>query len=222
MSVREEARVALSCHYVDGSPFARMLRVLARETGLAMDEIEIVEFPPPPEFFTLNPMGQVPVLVIDGTPRFPTETSLAAIMEAAAAQGLPSHLAPGLARPGNVLDDRQVLSVIFALGAEMVALNYRRWAGLAPSGPNRLGFDLDARALKRIAAALDWLTALLGPEGFRPDGLSVQDVALTCILLWADSRGGPAWRGRPALDALADRLALRPSFTATAPRAWEA
>lgn len=214
--------MGLTCHYIDGSPFARMLRVLAREAGLAMEEIEVVVFPPPKEFFALNPMGQVPVLVADSTPRFPTDVALAALMEAGKAQGLPSHLAPGLARPGYDLEDRQILAVVLTLATEMAALNYRRWAALAPSGSNRLGFDLDARSLERIAVTLDWLAARLKPEGFRPDGLSVQDIALACILLWADSRGGPDWRGRPALDALADRLALRPSFVATAPRPWDA
>ena len=50
-------------HCIDGSPFARILRVLVREHGVKCEEVEIVEFPPPDTLFDLNPLGQVPVLV---------------------------------------------------------------------------------------------------------------------------------------------------------------
>src|SRR5436189_102509 len=59
-------------YYIQGSPFARMVRVLLRELNIACDEIEITDFPPPRDYFTINPLGQVPVLETDVGRLFPT------------------------------------------------------------------------------------------------------------------------------------------------------
>ena len=208
--------MTLICHYVDGSPFARMVRVLARELALAMEEVEVTAFPPPPEFFALNPLGQVPVLVRDGEPLFPTEIALGALIEATPGASTPPGLQAGNAGPV----DRQLVAVILSLGDQIAALRYREWAGLAPSGPNRLGFDLDERAQERIAATLDWLETRIGVAGLGGDGLCLADIALACLLLWTESRGPIPWRGRPGIEAMVDRLAMRDSFAATAPRPW--
>jgi len=52
-------------HYIQGSPFARMARVALREYGIACEECLIEEFPPPAQYFTINPLGQVPTLITD-------------------------------------------------------------------------------------------------------------------------------------------------------------
>ena len=57
--------------YTPGSPFARMARVSIREWALAVEEVEVA-FPPPPEIFAVNPLGQVPVLTVGGEAVFPT------------------------------------------------------------------------------------------------------------------------------------------------------
>lgn len=206
--------MSLICHYVDGSPFARMVRVLSRELALDMEEIEVTEFPPPRGFFHLNPLGQVPVVLRDGTALFPTEIALAALLQITAGpSSWSSDRTPSLA-------DRQTLSVILSLGDQIASLRYRDWAGLAPSGPNRLGFDLDKRALERIAATLDWLEARIGATGFSDDDICLADIALACLLLWTESRGPIAWRGRPGIEAMVGRMSARESFAATIPRPW--
>ncbi|MCV2867861.1 glutathione S-transferase family protein [Defluviimonas sp. WL0002] len=207
--------MGLTCHYIDGSPFARMIRVVARELALDMTEVEISEFPPSPAFFGLNPLGQAPVLVRDGTALFPTEIALMALGEAAGPSA-PTGLRDVL--PG--LSERQLLAVVLSLGDQIAALRYRNWAGLAASGPNRLGFDLDERAGARISATLDWLEARIGPNGFRDDGIGFADVALACLLLWTESRGPIPWRGRKGIEIMVERMAARPSFASTAPRDW--
>jgi glutathione S-transferase len=209
--------MAMTCYYIDGSPFARMIRVLARELSLSMDEIEVTEFPPPPEFFALNPLGQVPVLVRDGAAHFPTDIALSVLTgEAVSRKDVPAGLrdaAPDLAR-------RQLLAVILSLGDQLAALRYRDWAGLVASGRNRLGFDIDRRAEERIAATLDWLEARAGAAGFRDDGIGLADIALSCLLLWTESRGPVPWRGRPGIEAIVSHMSNRASFAATVPRPW--
>lgn len=49
--------------YTPGSPFARAGRVPIRERGLPLAETEC-PFPSPEELFALNPLGQVPALVL--------------------------------------------------------------------------------------------------------------------------------------------------------------
>jgi glutathione S-transferase len=50
----------MDLHYIDGSPFAGIARVLALEHDIALNTIEITEFPPPDGFFELSPLGHVP------------------------------------------------------------------------------------------------------------------------------------------------------------------
>jgi glutathione S-transferase len=204
----------LVCHILPGSPFARMVRVLARELDLPMREVVVDDFPPDPDLMRMNPLGQVPVLVVGQNAYFPTEIALAALGEAAQSR---SPVPAPLRLSGYDLDRRQVLVVVLGLGDQIVARQYRQWAGLAPGKPNRLGFDMDERAMARIEATLDWLETRASPTGFDPAGLSLPDIALACLILWTESRGPIPWRGRPHLEALVDDLSRRDSFAATAP-----
>jgi hypothetical protein len=70
----------MQLHYIDGSPFARIVRVLMREHGVECKELEIVEFPPPDTFLGLNPLGQVPVLVDLRVAYFPTRIAIDALL----------------------------------------------------------------------------------------------------------------------------------------------
>jgi hypothetical protein len=54
--------------------------------------------------------------------------------------------------------------------------------------------------------------------GFLPGLISVQDVALSCFILWSESRGPIEWRGRQKIEALIKRLEDRPSFVKTVPQ----
>ena len=44
----------MDLHYIDGSPFSRIIRVLALEHRLKVTPHEITEFPPPPDLQALN------------------------------------------------------------------------------------------------------------------------------------------------------------------------
>ena len=204
----------MDLHYIDGSPFARMARVLILEHGLPVALHEITEFPPPEAYLAINPLGQVPVLVENGTSHFPTRIVLEVLLSKARG---PGAVATAIGRPGRQIGDEQILAVILAMGDALAAHHYAEWAGIGPVGRNRLGFDPAARNMTRVLATLDWLEARIGPEGFQPGVISVQDVALACLILWSESRGPIPWRDRPGIEAMVARLGQRPAFAATAP-----
>lgn len=208
--------MSLELHYIDGSPFARIVRILAREHGIAMREIEVVEFPPSDDFLKLNPLGQVPVLTADGVAYFPTRIAIDALLGRVAdpVEGV----AAAIAREDHRAEDQQDLAVILAMGDALAAHHYAKWAGIGPVGRNRLGFDPAERNMLRALRTLDWLENRMRDASFQPGHVSVQDVALAAIILWTESRGSIAWRGRPQMERLVDTLASRASFAATVPR----
>lgn len=190
--------------YFPGSPFARMARVLAREWRLPVAETE-VPFPPPDWLYEINPLGQVPVLSVGGERVFPTVLVLERLWRIAGSP--PDAYLPG---------DRSALTVALAAGDALVAALYQRWAGLRPVDHNHVGYDPSTRNLERFTRVLDWLG-----EGDRlRDGPTVPGVAVACLLLWSDARGGPAWWGHGRLDRLVAGFATRSSFRATEPQPW--
>lgn len=206
----------LELHYIDGSPFARIARILIKEHDLDVKELEIHEFPPPKEFLTLNPMGQVPVLVDGDRAYFPTSIVVEALLSLAADDS--AAVARSVTRKGHRLYDEQIMNVIYAMGDALVLHHYLEWAGVAPVGRNRLGFDPAERSLIRVYSTLDWLENRITPDGFQSGVISVQDIGLACFIFWANSRGPIEWQGRPKIEALIERLEKRKSFLATAPR----
>jgi glutathione S-transferase len=211
-------------HYTQGSPFARMVRVLVREKRLDCEEAEITVFPPPAEYFGINPLGQVPVLETPERRLFPTGIILDYLMSAFQApwDGSRSELplAASLVRQEHPWKDGQVLSVLLAFGDLLATMKYQEWAGLRPVGENVLGFVPAKRNGERIHKTLDWLESAATRSGFLPDCLSVQDIVLICLVQWTESRGPIEWRGRPRLEAIVALHENRASFVVTAPRPW--
>lgn len=192
-----------------------MARVLVHEHALPVELREITEFPPPADYLAINPLGHVPVLEHRGQTRFPTRIVLDALLAEAPEDG---PVARSVTRPGHEANDEQCLAVILTMGDALAAHHYAEWAGIGPVGRNRLGFDPAERNMVRVLATLDWLEARIGPDGFQPGVISMQDIALACLILWSESRGPIAWHGRPRIEALVGRMAARPSFAATVPR----
>jgi len=205
-------------YYIQGSPFARMARVLLREFEIPCAETLIEEFPPSPAYFDVNPLGQVPVIE-DGTNRFfPTSVVLNHIVAKAQESGAPtSDIARTLFREESRQQDEQLFVVLLAMGDMMAAVQYAKWAGLAVVDRNRLGFEPAQRNMLRVYRTLDWLEQRAAKNGFWPSTTSVQDVVLACLILWSESRGPVQWRGRPKLEGIVSGLEGRPSFKSTAP-----
>lgn len=203
-------------HYTPGSSFSRMIRVLVRELNLGCEEAEIVGFPPAPEFFSVNPLGQVPALEAEGDVRFPTRIIIGYLLSLSTeGHGVPLSLAG----PDERWRDEQTLDVILAMGDALAAIKYQGWAGLGPVSENLIGYDPATRHMERVTKTLDWLEERARPSGFLPGVLSVQDIALSCTVLWTEARGRIPWQ-RPSLSAIVAACDRRPSFQATQPQPW--
>jgi glutathione S-transferase len=205
-------------HCLPGSPFARMARISLRELRLDFHESMIESFPPPDDFFRLNPLGQVPVLEDGGHAYFPTMPVLRHIFgKAGPVAGHPGSFAAALAREGSEEADLQVLDVLISFSDFVAATQYIKWSDMQPGHRNRLGFRTVDRNSDRIRNTLDWLEHQVSGDGFWPGIISAQDVVLACILLWTESRGPIEWRGRPGLERLVAKLRGRQSFRETEP-----
>ena len=191
--------------YLPGSPFARMARVLVREWRLPIAETE-APFPPPDWVFELNPLGQVPALALGEERVFPSFIILERLWALA---GAPASAY----RPEG---ERQVLLTTLQAGDALVAALYQRWAGLAPSRENHMGYDPAERNLARFDSVLGWIAS----GGRLREGLTLPGVAVACLLLSSDARGGPAWWEHDGLEALVEGLAARESFRQTQPPPW--
>jgi len=188
-------------YYIQGSPFARLCRLLIDEWHLPVQSV-ILEHPLPDDYFEITPTGQVPVLKTVGETIFPTSQIVEQLWAMTQEASAP-YLDP--------LADRQILAVILEIGNFLVTAQQQVWAGLEPVGKNELGYNPRDRHILRAQKTLDWLEAQAGEWLIRNE-INVCDYALACIILWAESRMGIQWRDRKKLAAIVDKLQERPSF----------
>jgi glutathione S-transferase len=183
------------------SPYARKLRVLAAELGLAMAVIETAPMDDGADLLDANPLGKVPALVLaDGTALVDSRVITGYLLAQSPANSLlaadgPAHWA-GLTTEA------------IADGILDAAINLRFNA--AQGVTSGVWVERQQRAITRALAALP---ARIG-EGF---GLAEICTVIACEYL--DLRfPGIDWRGdAPALAALQARLTDRPSLRATRP-----
>lgn len=200
--------MTLRLHITVPSPYARKCRIVAREKGLAVEEVVVDPYASDPRLVAANPIVQVPALETpDGV-----LTDSPVICEWLDAHGADPLLTPAsgearwrvrrletLANAGLEMGVKRVLE-LRRPEAERSASWLTRWTenlnrvldrleadpGIAPGAPLDMG---------RITAAV-----LATWTGFRHPDLN-----------WAE--------GRPRLAALRDELEARPSFADTRPDA---
>jgi glutathione S-transferase len=189
------------------SPYARKCRIVAREKGLAVEEIVVDLYGAAPELAACNPLDQVPALIAaDGLPI--TDSPL--ICEYLDEQGdgprlLPASGAERLAvrRIETLADGAMEMGVKWVLEkrrpeSERSPAWMERWR-------DRLGRSFDALEAAALSA----------------DRIDLGVISTGCVLTWTDFRHPEYdWRtGRPGLTALQAALEARPSFAATRPDA---
>jgi glutathione S-transferase len=185
------------------SPFARKVRVVAFELGLA-ERLELVPATPYTDesLRAINPLSKIPILVPDaGEPIFDSPVICEFLEHLAGASLTP---ASGPERWAALT--RQALAD--GMGDAALAIVRER---LRDGDQRQDLFDRQAAALN---AALDKLEA----EGLPADRFQIGEIAVAAQLAYLDGRAVLAWReGRPNLAAWYEIASRRTSMVATAP-----
>lgn len=184
------------------SPFARKVRVLALEKGLA-DQIVLETIAPYADesLRALNPLNKVPTLVLDDG-------------ETVFDSGVICDYVDGLSEPrliptGQPARHRALTLEAAADGMGDAALLIVR-ERMRPLGEHRQ--DLFDRQLKAVNAALD----LFEKAALSTDRFEIGEIAVAAQLAYLDVREVIAWRaGRPALSAWFGVVSKRTSMVAS-------
>ena len=178
-------------YFAPGSPFARILRILSREHGLGLLEVETPLRDPTAPQLAHNPAGRVPALLDGATLICETPLILAHL-------GLLPREAAALSRLGQAM---ALLDGIAVWNRDL-----RR-----PEQERSISFQaLERSRANRILDALDVAAH---------DPFSVEGIALACALGYCDRRHSVfQWReGRPKLAAWHAAITSRPAFVETTP-----
>jgi len=195
------------------SPFARKVRAVAAEKGIALELLEVDVFQPDNGVDALNPLRKVPCLVADDGEAWYDSRVIVEYLDS-----LPGgpRLIPD-ARDARLAARRIEALADGILDAAILVRMERLWPGRAPD--------------QRSAAWQDWQWAkvdggfaelerrLGGKTHFVGDEVTLADLAVASALGWLDYRlPDHPWRPlAPGVTAWYAGFATRPSFASTAP-----
>ena len=190
--------------YSPMSPFARKVRVVAQEAGLA-DRLEILVTKPfeDDSVRDVNPLAKVPCMLTDDGKPMHDSRVICEYLDSLAGAGL--FPAPGEARWRALT----IQSLADGMGdAAVRTAQERRRAG----GDQHA--DVIERQLKAINAALDTFEQ----RGLPADSFQIGEIAVAAQLGYLDFRSVVDWRaGRPRLADWYERTSRRDSMVATEP-----
>ncbi|MFA9441012.1 glutathione S-transferase [Uliginosibacterium sp. sgz301328] len=192
------------------SPFVRKIRIMLLEKEVPFEFVEESPWEPDTRVSDYNPLGKVPALVTDDGEVFFDSPVVASLVEMRFSNRplLPADALDALrVRQVEALVDG-TLDAAVAIRMELQRPAEIRVATWLDRQSAKVVRGLDA--LEQRAAKGEWLA---GPS------MTLADIAFGCAVFWLDFRQiHDDWRnGRPALAALADRLAQRDSFQNTLP-----
>jgi len=156
------------------------------------------------DYLKLNPLGQVPTLVIDGRPR----TESAALLTMLAERHPEAKLIPAHGTPERELWQQWVVYL-----SNTLMSTYRQWFYPAELGSEEHSPVARAALQRRIESVWDRLDAHLATSGPYLLGaeFSGADLLLTMLMRWSRNMPRPVTEW-PALKSLADRVRARPSW----------
>ena len=213
----------ITLYFTPNSPYARKVRMVLAEKGLAFTPESLPVAPPgsgrffPESFEALNPNMRVPMLADNDLRIWDSNLILEYLFKTypdsakSLGQTVPP-LAPSLTRPERHWQDLMILNTIETLLDSAVNLYQFLREGMQPEQVPYL-----RRETERSRSELDWLEKQMPAEGFWPGTFSALDLNLVCTLAWLDLRNPVPWRGRPKLEAFMERFSARPSVLATRP-----
>jgi glutathione S-transferase len=210
--------------FTTGSPFARAVRIVLAEKGLAWEPQEEITTPSVEARAKTSPTLQVPTL-IDGDLRLWDSTVILDYLTTT----YPSRDVPGtdrryadqFVRPDHAWADKLAFATLQTLGVATTVISQLQWAGVKHEDNAYAG-----RCAARIQHVLDWCESRLArhDEGFVPGVLSAQDVLLGVMIMFMENRPlRLTWRAphRSKMAALHERLESRPSFAQNPILWWE-
>ena len=194
------------------SPYARKVRIVLAEKKIECDLVEDSPWEPQTRVADYNPLGKVPVLVLDdGTTLFDSRV----IVQYLDTVSPVSRLIPETGRQRIGVKRWEAVADGICDAATAIVVERRR----PIKHQSREWVD---RQRRKIDLALKELASDLGDRAWcNGEGYSLADIATGCALGYLDLRHPDVdWRDAyPNLVKLADKLAKRPSFAETVPPA---
>lgn len=209
--MRNETR---SLMFSRGSPFARAIRILLDELGLAYDGREPEGAPAACQLGKVTPTMQVPTLR-DGDVILWESGLIAEYLMTCYTHRLQDGrpLAPVPWRAEHLWKDKLLFSTIQTFGSTVTTISQMTWTGVSVEGNPHL-----RRCAQRMTLILDWLEDELASgdtNGFFPNCVSMQDIFLICHIRFVQARPLGVTLDlshHQKIKMLADELDSRPSF----------
>ena len=194
------------------SPYARKVRIALHEKGIACEETVDVPWNPGSVAPALNPLGKIPILILDDGRAVYDSRVIVEYLETLAR---PPALIPADAADRIAVKQIEALADGICDAIVLIAIEGRRKAALQSR-------DWIARQRAKVEAGVAALDDLLGTRPwFVADTFGLADITAGCALGYLDLRLPDfSWREHfPRLVALDHRLGKRPSFASTTPSA---
>jgi glutathione S-transferase len=194
------------------SPFGRKVRIALAEKKIEYELVEAAPFAPGTDVPFYNPLGKIPVLVLDdGTNLFDSRV----IVDYLDTVSPVSRLIPEPSRQRIAVKRWEALADGICDAAAAIVIEGRRPA-------KQQSKDWVDRQRGKLERGITELANELGDKPWcNGEAYSLADIATGCALGYLDLRQPDVdWRAPyPNLVRLAEKLAKRPSFTDTAPPA---
>lgn len=190
--------------YASGSPYARIIRVVIRELGLAVEEVEVTLRDANSALLPYNPGGKVPALQLDNGTVL-NESLLVLVY-------LDTRHGGGKLLPMDGSDGWKTLSALGRAYAFLDAVTvWNRELRFGQSAPGVIALEKE-----RAARAADALDAAVAGGSYSGPIDAAQIVLGAALENFSRRHKVWDWRsGRPHLARFLDAIAARPSFTAT-------
>ncbi len=199
----------MKLYITKGSPYARIVRVVVLEKGLA-DRVEVLSAKTrttDSPYYNINPSGRVPYLVCGDGLGLEDSALICSYLDNLDGK-------PMLALPAGAqgFEARRLEALVRSMLDGMAVLGREKWRPVTEQSPKIVLHETD-RA-KRLLAL--WERGIDDPVFHGP--LNMVQIVMGCTLGFADLIPDFEWRaGHPKLDAWFKRISARDSFIETAP-----
>ena len=199
----------MKLYITKGSPYARIVRVVVLEKGLA-DRVEVISAKTrttDSPYYNINPSGRVPYLVCGDGLGLEDSALICSYLDNL--DGKPMFALPAGAQG---FEARRLEALVRSMLDGMAVLGREKWRPVTEQSPKIVLHETD-RA-KRLLAL--WERGIDDPVFHGP--LNMVQIVMGCTLGFADLIPDFEWRaGHPKLDAWFKRISARDSFIETAP-----